>query len=327
MDGLQHRDSDHSRTEPLTLGSAARLSLALTAGLVSAVASQASGGPLSSRLVHLMLVAAVVLIGAELHARIEGRRLEAYLDALDRERERSLHQLKDRFIARVSHELRTPLTGIVGFSHLLRSRPLSPDASEAVNLIMGEAAELSRMVDDLLIAARVDADTLTVNSQPVWFSDQTRSVTEFMALMEAPVEVDCQDARIQVDSELFRQVLRNLVVNAHQHGRPQVVIRGRVRGDRYVCSVTDQGPGVPPELRETLFTRWGSGGDTAASGRAGLGLAVASHICKLMDCELSYRRIHGETQFVVVAPLAVGAQGDPEGQATADAPLPAALPA
>lgn len=84
---------------------------------------------------------------------------------------------------------------------------------------------------------------------------------------------------------------------------------------------------APLELRESLFTRWGNAGDTAGSGRAGLGLAVASAMCKLMDCELSYRRIHGETQFVVAVPLAVSDLGEPGADQLVDASVPAGLPA
>jgi|FLYL01.1.fsa_nt_gi signal transduction histidine kinase len=214
-----------------------------------------------------------------------------------------LAHAKERLIANVSHGLRTPLTGIVGFAHVLSDRVRDPDDREACSAILSQAAELGRIVDDLVTSARVDAGLVDVNPVEVWISEQLDRVVEFLDLLGVPVNVDCEEALIRVDPEKFRQVLRNLVVNAHQHGRPQVRVEGGVRGDRYVLSVVDRGPGVPVELQPVMFERFPDRPDRPIVGRVGLGLPVAQELCRMMDAEITYRRLNGETHFVLSVPL------------------------
>lgn len=226
---------------------------------------------------------------------------EAELVELDDQR---MARFKDEFLANVSHELRTPLTGIVGFSHLLVNSPLSEESAEAVDYIIGQSAELSRMVDDLLAVARADAGLLSFCPESVSVINEVEEVIEYMKLVGAEVEIQCHDARVWVDPERFRQILRNLLVNAHQHGRPGIRITGQELQDTYVCHVVDRGPGVKSEVEKRLFTRFIHPGGQRVSGSLGLGLAVVHELSKLMGCEVTYRRIRGETHFVFSVPLA-----------------------
>lgn len=218
--------------------------------------------------------------------------------------ERDLCQAKDQFISNVSHGLRTPLTGIVGFAHVLKeSVPRLEDAKHA-DFILAESAELGRMVDDLLTSARLDANTIDIEPEDVWFGEQVDEVSEFMNLLGARILVDYQDVRIRIDPHMFRQILRNLLVNAHRHGKSEVSINGHIRGDRYICAVIDNGPGVSSEVQKRLFTRFAFRAGGGITGYMGLGLSVVGRLCKRMNCDISYRRSRGETHFVVSIPLA-----------------------
>ncbi|GIU92063.1 MAG: two-component sensor histidine kinase [Acidimicrobiia bacterium] len=187
-----------------------------------------------------------------------------------------LTHAKERLIANVSHGLRTPLTGIVGFAHVLSERLRDPEDREACSAILSQAAELGRIVDDLVTSARVDAGLVDVTPVEVWVSEQLDQVVEFLDLLGVPVNVDCEEALVRVDPEKFRQVLRNLVVNAHQHGRPQVRVEGGVRGDRYILSVVDRGPGVPVELQPVMFERFPDRPDRPIVGEGRPGVAGGS---------------------------------------------------
>lgn len=221
------------------------------------------------------------------------------------ESERTINKSKDEFIANVSHELRTPLTGIVGFAQLLESSNLEPAELEVVRLIVDQSAELSRMVDDLLTAARADANALTINLIDASIQDEVDEVVRFVELMRTEVEVFCQDAMVVIDPERFRQVLRNLLVNARKHGGSRIKVRGVVKDNTYICTVIDDGPGVPMHVQERLFSRFVHTGEAPViMGSVGLGLAIVQELCRLMDCEVSYRRVKGETWFSVTMPMA-----------------------
>lgn len=221
------------------------------------------------------------------------------------ESEKEINKSKDEFIANVSHELRTPLTGIVGFAQLLQESDLDSNDLEVVRMIVEQSAELSRMVDDLLTAARADADALTIQPREVSIKDEVTEVVRFVQLMRTAIDVTCHDAHVMVDPERFRQVLRNLLVNARKHGGSKIKVRGVTKDNAYVCTVIDDGPGVPAHVEERLFSRFVHTGDAPVlTGSVGLGLAIVRELCRLMDCQVSYRRVRGETWFSVTIPLA-----------------------
>lgn len=247
------------------------------------------------------VVFVILVMGLVAYHRIVERREATRIGRIATE---ELSRAKDQFIANVSHGLRTPLTGIVGFAHILESSVTNPAELEAVNTILGESAELGRIVDDLVVAARLDADSLTVQLEDVSFAEQLEPVLQYMDLIGAPVIVDCDEANVRVDPELFRQVLRNLLANAHRHGRPKVMVKGQIRHGRLVCHVVDNGSGVPADLQDKLFTRFPYRHLSGVTGHVGLGLAIVQELCERMGCQVGYRRIRGQTHFLVSVPLA-----------------------
>lgn len=218
------------------------------------------------------------------------------------EAERKLRKARDEFIANISHEIRTPLTSIYGFSEVLIEEGLvDPEmAMELIGLINGESAELSRMVEDLLTAARLDANVLNFKFEAVSVADELATVTAPMIRSGAQLHIDLPRVMIWADQMRFRQVIRNLVSNAIKHGGEHVKISGRSEGERFLLVVADDGAGVPEEIEGRIFERFvHEGSEPLLTGSVGLGLAIARMLTDEMEGELTYERVAGETRFVL----------------------------
>jgi signal transduction histidine kinase len=235
--------------------------------------------------------------------------------------EQDLNRAKDEFIAGLSHEFRTPLTSIYGFSEiLLENGIIDPDSSlELIGLINTESAELSRMVEDLLIAARLEAEALTIQSGAIDVRHEIGIVVAPWVRAGRNIQVDVPEALVWADPLRLRQVVRNLLSNAVKHGGDHVGVWARIEREQLVCSVVDNGPGVPNDIAGKLFERFVHDGRRALlAGSVGLGLNIARSLMLEMEGDLVYERIRGTTWFTFRLPLA------PQ---TSEAAMPVAVPA
>ncbi len=194
------------------------------------------------------------------------------------------------FVADASHELRTPLTVIRGQLEVLAAQEHPPpeEIRRVEQLVLSEVARITRLVDDLLLLARSEqTEFLRIESVPLehfvselWDSftliDEQRSF-ELAAIPEGT---------LRADPDRLAQALRNLVMNAIAHTRPD---SGRVllsveqprRGwVRFV--VEDDGPGIPADQRELIFDRFHRTDESRARafGGTGLGLAIVKAIAE-----------------------------------------------
>jgi signal transduction histidine kinase len=253
------------------------------------------------------MVALVVPLAAVFVFRRSVRRRERQtLLMQELERQRQIAHAKDDFIADLSHELRTPLTGINGFAATLLDPSVTAEPTlvkEFSSLIAQEAGDLSRMIDDLLTAARAKDDALSFKLEKVDPKVAVAKIIGPLAAQGLTVHVHLADGYLQADPDRLRQVLRNLVSNAVRHGAPPFAVTGRVSGDRYLLAVADGGPGVPNELESRLFNRYiHEGRAPLLVGSVGLGLAIAQLLARRMGGDLIYRRVD-LTTFIVDLPL------------------------
>lgn len=228
--------------------------------------------------------------------------------------EREVSQSKDSFVADVSHELRTPLTGIYGFALALEDgdEPFSPAARELIGLIVTEAAELSRMVDDLVAAGRIDADAITYNVVTVELASEIEEVVRPFNRRGISVEVDNIGISVMADRLRLRQLLRNLVSNAAKYGGTDIAVTAYTVDDQVIIEVIDDGPGVSADVEDRMFNRYVHEGGTALlQGSIGLGLAIARLFAEGMHGSLEYERVDDLTIFKVTLPLAVEAAPEP----------------
>jgi signal transduction histidine kinase len=214
------------------------------------------------------------------------RTLEQMLRSLDSaraERESALRRQRE-FVADASHELRTPLTSILANLELLQDSledPAQDEERAMVDSALRSSGRMSRMVGDLLLLARADAGRIGART--------ACDLAEIGRLAAAEVAPTIGERELRVDAErslpvdgnpdeLHRMVL-NLLDNAARHTPPGAAIELRLRaaGGDAVVEVADDGPGVPPELREQIFERFVRGegpADTAVGGGSGLGLTI-----------------------------------------------------
>lgn len=248
----------------------------------------------------LIPVVAVLVVRDVSRRRQERTKLEAELRA-----EQEISRAKDEFIANVSHELRTPLTSIYGFARVLESEDLPESVREVVELIVIESEELSRMVDDLLTAARVGAGALRLVTEDVDLQAELHTVLSTVDRVGEPVRVQCEPVRVRADRVRLRQVLRNLLSNARRHGGPAITVAARREGPWIEINVTDDGPGVPEDIERRLFERFVHEGRTPIlTGSVGLGLSIVRTIVDEMGGTIGYERQNGETRFAVRLPAA-----------------------
>jgi two-component system, OmpR family, sensor histidine kinase KdpD len=221
----------------------------------------------------------------------------------------------DRFrrglLGAVSHDLRTPLATIKVASSTLSARGdlLAPEDSRLLHqLIEIESDRLTRLVTNLLDMTRIEAGVLTLHRTTMSVSDLiNESVTALgSTLNDHIVEVTAPASlpEINIDRVLMGQVLVNLLDNAARHAPAHSVIsvKGEHRGSEVVLSVADQGPGVPPGDRETIFDRFTQ---LSTGGRAGLGLTIAKTFVEAHGEHVWYEEVDGGgARFVVSLPVA-----------------------
>jgi signal transduction histidine kinase len=260
-------------------------------------------GNLSSFLVAFIVPAAIILMYRELVKRQQRQaELQRRLDV-----EQDLGVSRDKFIANASHELRTPLTGILGMAHLLAEDPALQDselASELLSMVISEAGDLARMVDDLLTTARLDSGALHFAFEDCDISDQTEDAVGTLIQSGLKVHVYTEPGTVRADKLRLRQVLRNLLSNAQKYGGPDIRVRGRVDGATYLWSVIDDGAGVSDAVLARLFRPFvHRGDDVAVTESVGLGLSIVHALVNGMGGDVRHERIGEETHFIVRLPL------------------------
>ena len=237
-----------------------------------------------------------------------------------------------QFVADASHELRTPLASIQGYTQLLQKG--SADEELALSRIASESARMSGLVEDLLLLARLDAGR-ELASDPVdviplaidAVSDAHAAGPDHQWSLDLP-EIDdeadsCTSCTVLGDESALRQVFANLVNNARIHTPAGThvkvgvqMIAGTASTPGFVrLSVADDGPGIAPELRATVFDRFVRG-DTSRSrqgkGSSGLGLSIVSSIAEALGgrvdvdtlCEGEGKPGEHGTTFSVILPAA-----------------------
>ncbi|MGH8945052.1 MAG: sensor histidine kinase [Acidimicrobiia bacterium] len=223
---------------------------------------------------------------------------------LELEAERAISRAKDQFIAGISHELRTPLTSIYGFAELLTDNA-DEDTAEPAQIIANEAAELTRMVDDLLAASRLESTGVEVEASYTNLDDVIGAAVMPFEKAGAVIDRDPSDVYLSTDAARLRHVLANLLSNATRHGGGSVGIEVAEADGKVEIEVWDNGPGVPDGMVEKLFDPFIHGGAAPLlTGSVGLGLAVASRLTALLGGTLGYQRFGSKTYFVVTLPVA-----------------------
>ena len=250
-----------------------------------------------------------------------------------------------RFAADASHELRTPLSAIRGYAELAlrHTGPVPEDVTHALRRVQSESARMTVLVDDLLLLARLDAGR-PLEREPVDLSRLAIETTSDarVARTDHRWRLDLPDEPVLVsgDEHRLHQVMANLLSNAGKHTPPgstvavavavaggaetttgreshdtewsgnTTVQRGALpSGPRVELSITDDGPGIPPELLPELFERFtradtSRARDANAAGKStGLGLAIVDAVVAAHGGCITVTSKPGMTRFAIILPL------------------------
>lgn len=188
-----------------------------------------------------------------------------------------------RLLAGLAHDLGTPLTSIRGFAETqlaAADAPAAPGNRREWTVVYREALRMQRLIEDMLALTRLEAGRLAMVRRPFDLVELLEAAAEraAMAYGAAPVvESPSGPAPVDADRDRIDQVLANLIDNAYRHGggRDVRLALERLSDGAWRTTVSDAGPGLPPEARAHLyepFRPWGSGKGS------GLGLAIAREI-------------------------------------------------
>ncbi len=207
-------------------------------------------------------------------------------------------------VDRVSHQLRDQLTVIYGFSETLIDSDFGDpvEVRDVVSVINAEAVDLSRVVDDLVSAAELEAHAFEVTSTRFDPATEIERVVAPFRRRGHEVSVDCWSGVALSDSIRFRQIVRTLVSNAVRHGGPEIAVIGEGDGDTLRVTIADDGEGIDAALEREIFE--GSDMDPRPRSEAGmgLGLAVARAVARELGGRLEYARVGDLTMVTLVLP-------------------------
>ncbi|MEA2219440.1 MAG: hypothetical protein QOJ35_2066 [Solirubrobacteraceae bacterium] len=242
-----------------------------------------------------------------------------------------LEQAKSDFVATASHELRSPLTSIKGFIELLQSTEndnLTARQLDFIEIALQSTDRLVDLVNDLLDVARIESGQFEIQPRSC---DLRQTVDEVAALMKPRFDDKRQRLDVQIgdrrppalaDPARVRQIITNLLTNAHLYTAEHGTVTLRLDGDAHVTRivVADSGRGMSPDDVRRIFDRFYRGStDGRRSPGTGLGLSIVKSLVELHGGAIDVRSDVGiGTTFTISLPAAPGGQ---PGVPAADMPL------
>jgi signal transduction histidine kinase len=242
----------------------------------------------------------------EYHTGLENR-VQAATNSLEEVNARltELNEKKSDFIAKISHELRTPLTSIRGamdylqvkIPRIIRSREDTEDVMEFLAVIKKNADRLIRMVNDTLDLERIESGIVDLHYSHVNMLALIKEVIiSFQTVTEdrniAVKTTADPGVSVLADQDMIRQVLINLISNAINYSPDHsvILVTAAAADGKAVITVRDQGPGIPPSVREKIFDRF-----YTIDRRHGTGLGLA--ICKsIIDAHKGEIRVLNDSE-------------------------------
>jgi PAS domain S-box-containing protein len=247
---------------------------------------------------------------------------------------REVERMKSEFVSTISHELRTPLTSIAGSLTLIAGGAAGetpPKIARLVGIARQNSERLIRLINDILDLEKAEAGKLDFALNVRSLRAEVTSVAEYnrgyaQSLGVAIELEDGEDADVLVDSDRLTQVLTNLISNAAKFSPPGGVVRIRIDRETSGVRVTvsDSGPGIPPEFCSRIFQKFAQAdaSDSRVKGGTGLGLSIAKTITEKLGGSIGFDTVPGQgTSFYIVLPIHGQSSMDAQSKAVPEEPL------
>lgn len=225
---------------------------------------------------------------------------------------------RTEFLANMSHEIRTPMTAVLGYAALLQDADLGlATRREYLETITRSGRHLLSLLDDILNLARIESGHLTVNAEPTAVHSLMLELQALLAVKAAEKGLELTvrfatslPSMMHVDAARLRQILINLIGNSikfTERGRVAVVA-SMIGTDRLKIEVIDTGPGIAADKQKLIFEAFeqGNQGMSRSHGGAGLGLAIARKLARLLGGDIAmYSQLGHGSIFTVTVGVAV----------------------
>jgi PAS domain S-box-containing protein len=230
------------------------------------------------------------------------------------EQQKTLNELRNRFVAMSSHELRTPLAAIASAEELLRhygERLPEAERIEVLDSIVAGVQRMSRMMDRVLLLGKAEAGMLEFRPQTIDLVPLCRQFVEEARAMlpghpgEVALELGDGVGEGVYDEKLLRHIFSNLLSNALKYSPEGGPVRFQVRreGPSTVFQVADQGIGIPPDEISRLFQSFHRASNVGAIQGTGLGLAIVKNAVDMHGGGIEVHSTPGKgTTFTVTLP-------------------------
>ena len=230
------------------------------------------------------------------------------------EQQKTLNELRSRFVAMTSHEFRTPLAAILSAEELLRhygDRLPQPERIEILDGIASGVKRMSRMIDRVLLLGKADAGMLDFKPQRIKLAPLCRQFIEDARAQQpddrsqVALEIGEQVGEGAYDEKLLRHIFSNLLSNALKYSPGGGQVRFKVRREEAstVFEVADQGIGIPTNEIPHLFEPFHRASNVGEIQGTGLGLAIVKSAVEMHGGTIQVSSVAGEgTAFTVCLP-------------------------
>jgi two-component system phosphate regulon sensor histidine kinase PhoR len=212
----------------------------------------------------------------------EGR-LFVFRDDTEAQRQ---ERMKRSFLSLISHKLKTPLASVIGFSDILLSElkkdpAAAPMALQAVKTINEQGVKVGDLVDKLVRYTTLESPDAAPYYEDFKIDEAVaealKALRDKISAKTAKVDYAASDLTLNADRTMFVEVVKNLVENALKFDpkpAPNLAVRVRADADWVALSVTDLGPGIPPEAHEAVFSRFHQVEKDFTGQKEGMGLGL-----------------------------------------------------
>ncbi len=257
----------------------------------------------------------VAMVYSVTRSRATGRADSAVINVRDIKRLREVENLRSAFLSMLGHELQTPLSIIKGYTSTLARSDAKWNKKtlhDGLQIIEEECDRLSKLVNRLLLASRIESRTVTLKKEPVQLSAMASKVVRRLesvtSIHKFELDFDPDFPEIYADPERMEEVLTNLVDNAIKYSPKggRITIMGRASTDHVKATVADEGVGISRREMERIFERFHRGDGSQVQKVRGMGLGL--YICKsIVEAHGGKIEVFSEagkgSQFVFTLPL------------------------